>query len=72
MEDWQRMAVELAAELAARGVVRIKADGDEYVFTADDVIALGLTVLTAGPDRTADVVCSWLDCGRVVRTGGEQ
>jgi uncharacterized protein YjlB len=67
MEDWHKEAIELAAELRARGEVRISgADGEEYAFGADDLIALGLVVLCAGPDRTAEVVCSWLDRARAV------
>jgi hypothetical protein len=61
MEDWQQEALELAVALRDRGEVRLTSAGEEYVFAADDLIALGLMVLCAGPDRTAEVVCSWLD-----------
>jgi hypothetical protein len=64
MEDWRSEALALAAELAARGEVRITSSGEEYLFSADDVLALGLVVLCAGPDHTSEVVCSWLDCAR--------
>jgi hypothetical protein len=62
MEDWQQEALLLASELGERGEVRISgADGAEYAFGANDLVALGIMVLVAGPDRTAEVVCSWLD-----------
>jgi hypothetical protein len=64
MEDWHKEALALAAELADRGEVQITSGGDEYLFSGDDVLALGLLVLVAGPDHTSDVVCSWLDCAR--------
>jgi hypothetical protein len=64
MEGWHQEAIELAAELAERGEVQITSGGEEYLFSADDVLALGLLVLVAGPDHTSDVVCSWLDCAR--------
>jgi hypothetical protein len=71
MEDWHQEALVLATELADRGEVRISgADGEEYVFGADDLVALGLMVLTAGPDRTAEVVCSWLDRARAAARAG--
>jgi hypothetical protein len=64
MEDWRSEALALAAELAASGEVRITSSGEEYLFSADDVLALGLLVLCGGPDRTGEVVCAWLDCAR--------
>jgi hypothetical protein len=64
MDDWRSEALALAADLAARGEVKIESGGDEYVFSADDVLALGLLVLCGGPDRTGEVVCAWLDCAR--------
>jgi hypothetical protein len=64
MEDWHKEAIALALELSERGEVRMTSDGDEYVFVADDLVALGLLVLVAGPDRTSEVVCSWLDRAR--------
>jgi hypothetical protein len=64
MEDWQKEALVLALELRDRGEVRVTSDGEEYVFGADDLIALGLLVLVAGPGRTVEVVCSWLDRAR--------
>jgi hypothetical protein len=70
MEDWRSEALALAAELASRGEVRITSGGEEYVFGADDLVALGLVVLTAGPDRTAEVVCSWLDRARAAARAG--
>jgi hypothetical protein len=62
--DWKSEAIELAAELAERGEVQITSGGEEYLFAADDVLALGLLVLCGGPDRTSEVVCAWLDCAR--------
>jgi hypothetical protein len=64
MEDWHKEAMSLALELRDRGEVQITSGGDEYVFSADDLLALGLLVLVAGPDRTVEVVCSWLDRAR--------
>jgi hypothetical protein len=62
MEDWKQEALFLVSELGERGEVRISgADGEEYVFGANDLIALAIMVLVAGPDRTGEVVCSWLD-----------
>jgi hypothetical protein len=66
VEEWQKEAIELAAELSERGEVRFAGtDGEEYAFGADDLIALALVVLCAGPDRTSEVVCSWIDRARV-------
>jgi hypothetical protein len=70
MEDWQREALAIATELSERGEVRITWGGEEYVFGADDLTALGVVVLTAGPDRTAEVVCSWLDRARAAARAG--
>jgi hypothetical protein len=64
MEDWRSEALELAAELAERGEVQITSGGEDYLFSADDVLALGLLVLCGGPERTSEVVCAWLDCAR--------
>jgi hypothetical protein len=65
MEDWQEEALSLALELCEHGEVRIESGGEDYVFAVADVIALGLMVLCAGPGRTGEVVCSWLDRARV-------
>jgi hypothetical protein len=62
--EWKSEALALAAELAERGEVQITSGGEEYRFSADDVLALGLLVLCAGPDHTSEVVCAWLDCAR--------
>jgi hypothetical protein len=64
MEDWRSEALALAAELAERGEALITSGGEEYLFSADDVLALGLLVLCGGPERTSEVVCAWLDCAR--------
>lgn len=71
MEEWQKEALAIAVMLRDRGEVRITSGGEDFVFAAGDLIALGVMVLAAGPDRTVDVVCSWLDRARV-GTGGEQ
>jgi hypothetical protein len=68
MEEWQEEALVLALELRDRGEVRITSGGEDYAFSADDLVALGLLVLVAGPDRTAEVVCSWLDRARRAAT----
>jgi hypothetical protein len=66
VEEWQKEALAIATELCESGEVRIASGGEEYVFGADDLTALGILVLAAGPDRTGEVVCSWLDRARTV------
>jgi hypothetical protein len=62
--EWRSEAIELATMLREHGEVQITSGGEEYLFSADDVLALGITVLCAGPDHTTEVVCAWLDCAR--------
>jgi hypothetical protein len=64
MEDWHKEALSLALELRDSGEVRFCADGEEYAFGADDLVALALAVLCAGPDRAVEVVCSWIERAR--------
>jgi hypothetical protein len=62
--DWKSEAIEIATMLREHGEVQITSGGEDYRFSADDVLALGLLVLCAGPDHTSEVVCAWLDCAR--------
>lgn len=71
MEDWQRWAMDMALGLAEDGEVVLVDDGERVVVTTSDVIALGVMVLAAGPERTAEVVCSWLDRAHASRSRGD-
>lgn len=71
MEDWHRWAMEMALELAENGEVVLVDEGERFAVTTSDVVALGIMVLAAGPERTAEVVCSWLDRAHAARAQGD-